>query len=354
MSTSLSNSEAYLLFIFEKFFLYEFYVRHLQLTQQNDYENLQQLKKEIEQKYADLNVDERLAGQYNPVSIKEVLVCCVLDALQFGEDLSYLLEERIDFSNIPKNMQENILNVGCKAINSTKFNIENSVYKFSDLAFPNNMKSVIYWWFTLLDKEIRNESKLTDNFGKIGSIFPERQANGEVVFTRYFESMPFKTPEPKCIKIKENNYEIYYSNADSVQINSEPQSDSLALIVSINKSADNLDKILEEFRSIFCLLQGDYHFNQLTSGIMPTFEPQPSKSLFSIIAERKKSNKIITKYTSVSKNLLGLYCYDLHESGKEIDVAAEEIEKLTEELHHKIDFNTIKGSYNEVRKRIES
>ncbi|MGZ5500444.1 MAG: hypothetical protein ACXWEW_04770 [Nitrososphaeraceae archaeon] len=80
----MTNSEEFLLYSFEKLFLFEFYVRNLRRNQSREFGNLLQLKVDIQEKFVDLPGFEEEGIMIND------LVTFALDFLQFDYEISLL------------------------------------------------------------------------------------------------------------------------------------------------------------------------------------------------------------------------------------------------------------------------
>ncbi|MGZ5500445.1 MAG: hypothetical protein ACXWEW_04775 [Nitrososphaeraceae archaeon] len=188
------------------------------------------------------------------------------------------------------------------------------------------------WWGCILDKETRRKYNLKGTFGKKGvsmvgdtiselDDFPLNDLTERDPITTLF-SFPFNYPN--VIKPKRDNYCIFNSNDNEVTINNETLFNSLLLSISLDKSADNIDSILEEFKSTFCFLQSQRNWDLLNPEIDPTtkvpvsipyeniLEVPESRSLIDIIKDKRKDKNLITKYTSINKWLIALYCYDVY------------------------------------------
>ena len=359
-----NDSEENLMYSFEKFFLFEFYVRNLRLNQSKEFENLLQLKVDIQEEFIellDLDKDQAMI---------QGLVISVLNYLQFNSDLS-LLKTELDLWNISDKQLTDIVDVYKKFENIPKIKLVNRFYRFSDLVYSNNIFKVIRCWDSLFDERIRRELKLDGKFGQMGktgnewTVFdfqldPDSQVYSEINF-------------PNVLKFKRGNYSIYSSNYDAVTINNETQLNSLVLSISTDKNADNIDKILEEFRSIFVLLQSQSNWDKLCPDIDQTtdeptsiyveslLEVPESRSYIDIIKEKRKTNQLIKRYDNIYKMLLGLHCYDINvENAKNVkkktleESAFAVIDHLKElKYFYPPEKKTIILSYYDVKKNID-
>lgn len=366
----MTDSEDDLLYSFEKLFLFEFYVRNLQLNQSREFENLLQLKVNIQEKFADvLDLDK------NSLIIKD-LVYFVLDSLQFDYDLS-LVQTELDAWNISDKQLAQIIDVCKKFENTPKINLANRFYRFSDLVYSNDILEVMSWWGEILNKETRDKYKLEGTFGIIGKVpsgsimsdfseldFPRNDMKmNDTVKPIYLFS--FNCPDVIGIKrdnpSKRDNYCIFNSNDDVVTIINENRLNSLVLSISIDKPADNIDSILEEFRREFCLLQHMRNWEEISAVMDPTTEARASLPYVtllevpdekdikpkSIIKGKSKCNKLIKKYTSINKWLIGLYCYDVSFENKNLDDSAKSVISKLEEFKLHEAFNRKTGKqYN--------
>jgi len=186
---------------------------------------------------------------------------------------------------------------------------------------------------------------------------------------------------PNVIKPKRDNYCIFNSNDNEVTVNNETLFNSLLLSISIDKSADNIDSILEEFKSTFCFLQSQRNWDLLNPEIDPTtkvpvsipfesiLEVPEYRSIRDIIKDKRKDNNLITKYTSINKWLIALYCYDVYLDKNEnlLETADVVIAKIKEfkfdqainsktgkEYTKKYDDTTILQYYDDARLNIDN
>ncbi|MGJ0483247.1 MAG: hypothetical protein ACR65R_01775 [Methylomicrobium sp.] len=282
------------------------------------------MKTDIPEKAASLNIFSRLEEEGIGFEVDD-LIHIVLDCLQFSYDFeeelrnsSIVVNIRNESSQISDELLSDILFLGKELINKTDLNLEKKIYRYTDIAYSNNMCEVLHWWASLLDPKFRTESNFDDSFRSMGQ--PKIIDEGEIHAKKYvYFSFPFL--HPNTIVFKKYNYNIFNSDEDVVNINRETQRNSLVLTVSLDKPAHNIDDILEEFRSRFCLLQASSNWNLLQSGKLPNFDSPESKSFDSIIKERVKHNKLIKRYDSILKLLAGLCCYDRFLECNNIDEA---------------------------------
>lgn len=337
MSEKHTDSEEYLMYSFEKLFLFEFDVRKLRLNQSREFENLLQLKKDIHEEVVGLNFFDE-----EDFIEADDLVPFVLNCLQFDYDQS-LLESKLDALGISDKLIANIVDVCQKFKNTSKVNLPiNTSYKFSDLVYSNDILEVISWWDEITNERTRREWKLEGNFGHSNN-FRFQTNNQDDPKDSVIYSFRFKCPD--TIKYKRDNYCIFNSNYDDVNINKETQRNSLVLSISTDQSADNIDIILEEYRSIFCSLQAAANWDLLNPETDSATEvPVPinienllkipnSKSFIDIVKDKRKCKQFLGNYTSIYKWLVGLHCYDIGvekklNQSKSADVVMSNLEKL--------------------------
>ena len=376
-----TESEEYLLYSFEKLFLFEFYVRNLRLNQSREFENLLQLKVDIEEKFVDLPGFEE-----EGIFIKD-LVTFVLDFLQFDYEISQL-PTLLAECGISDELVTVIVDVCTKFENTPKIDIANSFYRFVDLVYSNDILEVMRWWGNILDKDIRRENNLEGTFGYIGKSMigdsmtkEELQSIGFEKDDNMFNVFSFDFNCPSVMTYKRDNYCIFSSNYDDVKINNETQLNSLVLSIDIDKSADNIDSILEEFKSTFCILQSQRNWDLINSEIDPTtkvpvsfpyesiLEVPKHKSYTDIIKDERKYKTFITKYTSINKWLIALYCYDLclerndsfQETAKAVIAKIKEFKldqptnsKTAVDYTNDYDIDTIKQYYSNAKSNIKN
>jgi hypothetical protein len=337
MSEEYTDSEEYLMYSFEKLFLFEFYVRKLRLDQSREFENLLQLKKDIHEEVAGLD----LFDEEDFIDADD-LVPFVLSFLQFDYDRS-LLESKLDAFGISGKLIADIVDICQKFKNTSKVNLPiNTSYRFSDLVYSNDILEIIGWWDKLTDERTRREWKLEEKFGH--SNFNFQINNLDDTKNSVVYSFPFKCPD--IIQYQRDNYCIFNSNYDDININKETLRNSLVLSISTNEPADNIDNILEEYRSLFCLVQATANWDLLNPEIDSATEvPVPmnienllkvpdSKPYTDIVKDKRKSNQFLGKYTSISKWLIGLHCYDIGVEKKlNQDKSADEVISNLEKLN---------------------
>jgi len=196
--------------------------------------------------------------------------------------------------------------------------------------------------------------RLEGSFGNKGKFVISNDGENEKTIT--YHAPPFNFPNRirRAKNAKKNNYTIFGPIENSSDDNKQSGAYSLMLSVTIDEDASNLDSILDEFKQQFSSLQNRYWYNSILSGQLPTFEPIRGKEFPEIIREQRKANKIVTRHNAIDKNLIGLHCYDLHESGKKLDAAAEELAALFSKKNESNSYQveTIKKYYNSTRKNI--
>jgi hypothetical protein len=235
------------------------------------------------------------------------------------------------------------------------------------LAYSNNMFDVMHWWASNLDPEFRAEMRFDDIFKRTSIPLKKFDQSGE----SYTEINMFDFPFifPNAINFKEDNYEIFNSNEDLVQINSTKQQNSLVLTVAWDKPAQNIDDILEQFRTKLCILQASFNWDLILSNICQDFDPPPSKPLAEIYKNRSKNIEPIIRYDSILKQLAGLCCYDKYLETNDLEEASDFVSDLTKKyyfehknnLHHnknngvhfkRLSSRTVRLYYSEVMSRI--
>lgn len=344
-------SEEFLMYSFDKLFLFEFYVRKLRLNQSKEFESLLQLKEDIEGKFDGL-------AYLNEEGITiEDLVIFVLNFLQFDDEISQL-PSLLDEWDISDKLIADIVDVCQKLENTPKVNLANCSYKHADLVYSNDILKVISWWNDLTDERKRGKSGLEGKFGAVNEgvdsyvisefdfSFDDLEDQGTYKTIYNFE---FRCPEIIAPKrdssFKEDNYRIFNSNYDVIDINNETQLNSLLLSIPTDQSVDDIDAILEEFKLKLYLLQAQNNWDLLNPEIDPTAEAPvsinverlvkvPESSPYkAVIKDKRKCNQFLTRYDSICKWLIGLYCYDigvekrLNQSAS-ADVVKSHLEKL--------------------------
>ncbi len=398
--------ECFMLDNFEKLFLFEFFVRNLRVNQKEEFERLLQLKLDVQDKINGLHISH---GEYCDM---EELVCLALNSIQFNYNNSEIKEE-LRALDIP-DMYITDLSDMINGFQSTiKIKLVNKFYKLSDLVYGNDIFQVIDWWSINIDEKIRDEMKLQgeistkgklqfypkdcflSNKGKtltkdektdcfyaflndINQLESEQIDSKQCIYnenrlcnykedsnTSYYMEMhyfPFKCPD--VIKYKRNNYKIFNTMYDDININNNTLVNSLVLTVSLDKAADNIKNILECFADKFCSSQNIFNAEQVeTRGIIPDYETQKSRAFENIIIDKIKSNKVVTRFdtlyqNSISKNLIGLYCYDVFlEKKMTLDESINHVIENLKDQNYLKDvndkFQVCNRNYNDVRVHIK-
>jgi hypothetical protein len=318
-----NDSEEFLMYSFDKLFLFEFYVRKLKLNQSRELESLLQLKEDMEEKFAGL-----ICLDEEGITIED-LVTFALNFLQFDDEISQLPTLLVEW-DISDKLTADIVGVCKKFENTPKVNLVNRSYKLADLVYSNDILDVIKWWDEITDEKTRSKCNLEGKFGHVGvvgdnisefdfSINELDDQDDPSYITAY--DFPFNCPD--VIKFKKDNHYIFHSNFDDININKETLYNSLVLSIPTDKPANDIDIILEEFKSKFCLLQAQNNWDLLNPKIDPTtevpvsiyveslLEVLESRPYKAIIKDKRKCNQFLTRYTSIYKWLVGLHCYDI-------------------------------------------
>ena len=347
----MTDSEEYLLLAFEKLFLFEFFLRNIQLDadQKREYDKLKQLPDKIAEMAEHLQISECRSEVF---LTHEDFIGLVLPYLQFGE--------LPNFNGAKLNEAKMIIEL-CEHFKSNgNIKLKSDFYRFFDLLCENKIVDIIDWWANLRNSDTRKEDNLEGGFGYISRCTILNKKEKKIVVHQH----PFIGPESIRYTKKKNNYSIYETIENTTNDNKPSGARSLTLSVLIEENADNFDSILEEFKQRFSLLQSEYNFDlkysedfwkRVLLGEKPSFEPISGKDTTVIVKEKRKENIIVTRNDSIDKNLIGLLCYDLHKSGKKLDDAATEVASIYSKIHRSeasVAHETIIKYYNDTRDHI--
>lgn len=356
------DSEPLVLDLFERFFIFEFYVRYIRSWRRQDLLKILELKELIRNRFVELDVMSALSiGKFGFYYGPEVtygtyielheLIDWTLDSIQFSDcRLDYLCSDFCNM-NLPKTLVDQLF-TPFKELNDTiEPSLKSLCYRFSDLTTPNDIYFVFKWWSEHTKTYIRDKRKLV---GKFGTTFIEVDDSGDT----FYGISDFNFNAPRLISYIKNNYDIYKSDHHEISIDGEHLSNSIVLNIKFDADAQNLEAILNEFKSHFFGAQGLWYFDQLQSGYEPDFKLSSSKSITdSAVTPSTQSYTVLPKYTTISKYLIGLMCYDLHkqEGEKKLSLkdAAEDIEiKIARIKPHKA--NIITQYYYVVQESIDT
>jgi hypothetical protein len=360
------QSEATVLKRFEDFFLFEFYVRYLQRSPNQEFNQLLKLKESIRQRFIELQVVDMLEeytfcdnevfpeDRYSLEIDLDALVNWTLDAIQVSDCQLFwlnsdllrvsLTEEHLDRLFLPFREHEE----------SIEPSLQMLYYRFSDLtSFPNDISFVLEWWIEHLDDDFRDKHKLLGEFG-LASVQKDDGSEDNDADDVLHSSFPPLTV-PQVLLFKKTNYELYDTAVDEVSINGQQLANSVVLSIQFDQGAENMDEILREFLSRFYGKQIRYFIDAMDSGTHPGFRPQSESKLVSSIRKPPKDNYcLITRYDSIAKFLSGLVCYDAYrpEHGSLMSVAEDILVK-----HQRIklaDAGELVQYYYEIKKKIKN
>lgn len=347
------DSEPCVLACFEKFFIFEFYVRYLRIKRSQDLQKILDLKELIRNKFVESDVMSALSDcKFSfedtpdityPIDIKlEDLINWTLNAIQFSECRLDHLSDELDSIELQKELVDKLFEPFNDLNDSIDLSQKRLCFLFSDLTEPNDIYFIFKWWSKNTKAYHRDENNMVGKYGVIS--IEEDDGEGGKVYE--IVGLPFNSPR---IIVRKDNYDIYHSDHDSVRINGNPLSKSLVLSINFDSDAKNFNRIINEFTNTFELVQSSWYCNQLDSGVLPNFDLNSSSN--SIKNKSKQGYVLIKTHKPISKYLIGLMCYDLIKENHSMPDAAKAIEvKIARIKPHKA--NVITQYYYDTEKLI--
>jgi hypothetical protein len=359
-----SGSGAALLEQFDMFILFEFYVRHLKRSPNQEFIKLLKLKESIRQRFIELQVVDMLA-EYTycfeeypehryPLDIHlEDLVGWTLDAIQFSHCQLGRLSSDFTYVTLSKEHLDRLFTPFREQKESIEPELKDVYYRFSDLTAPNDIPFILNWWVQNLDENFRREQKLLGKMGLASVEKDDWNEDNDIKDVLCFSMPPFAAPQ--VLFFKKTNYELYNSNKTEVSINGQQLVNSIVLSIQFDQDAENIDNILREFLTEFYGTQAECFLDAVQSGTNPGFIPKYKTELMSSFLRAPDHNyRFIKRYDSISKLLFTLICYDAYEQGNEsLASVANEILKNNQNIKLD-DSDTLVKYYYEIEKEINN
>jgi len=359
----MSENEKEVMGHFERMFTFEFYIRYLEMNRSHDLRRIQRLNKVVTNRLVEfytvngLSEFEIKSDCNIPFSLDST-IDWILEVIQFNNNFDKNLTGRSIniFRSMPENLREYIL-AQIKALKGyVKQNQEPLPYDFYDLARPNNINDVFKWWFEHIDLLAYEQNKIVRDISMKKEELPP---NADDSFSDSICRIHPDFLSPSVRLDDQNLYAVYSTNKHSIKVDGQELSNSIVLCIRFDNDDLEIGEALDLFSAYINIDRSTWQASQSKPESTSKYVRIHGKqySGFALPHKSDQYAKVIAyRSDSVTKNLLGLMCFDEKiKSNKSTPAAAETISnRIRDSFGLDYSVSTIEDDHNDVCKKINT
>ncbi|OQW71179.1 MAG: hypothetical protein BVN35_17175 [Proteobacteria bacterium ST_bin11] len=364
--SEMSENEKEVMGYFERMFTLEFYIRYLEINHSNDLLRAQRLNKIVTEKFIEFDKTHNLSEMelglpYDTVDLPsfpvdiDYYVRWVLDKLEGPPITTECLPKKLDLSGLffPENVRKFLSTQILPLKKYVKPSQKQLAFSFYDLTHPNDTNALFSWWCKHVNLHALKQNKiLRDMSMKIEE--PVMNDDGSYPSFSIGVTPDFLSPSVRLNA--ENRFRIDSTNTHSIKVNDQELSNAIVLSYQFDNDVGDYSEALDLFITNLRADFSTWQSKQLKSESISSHDLMRGKQPSSFLLPHQSDQyaKIISKYVSVTKNLLGLLCYDVKtKRNKTIDAAATDIsDYIKNSFELDFDVGIIKKGYYSVLDKI--
>lgn len=366
---------------FERMFTFEFYIRYLEMNQSQDLQEIQSLNEVVTKEFIDFYKTHNLSGIEfqipgdtqnqlpTPLDI-DSLIAWALDKFQDPPITTEDLPKKIDLSALffPEYVRNFLSTQILPLKKQVKPSQQQLAYRFYDLTHPNDINAVFHWWANHIDfQSVEKKEVRTDISMKI----EEPKKNDDGSYPPHIVRTAPNFLSPSVLFIKEDRYCVYSTNSHSIKIDDQELSNSTVLRIRFDKDIQDIHEVLDFFKEYLRFENSNWHSEQIKSESPVGVDLLSCKKATDIplFEQSDRYAKTISRYDSITKNLLGLMCFDEvknikknpekninKDKDKEYIIIREAAKIVSQRIYSitnvTVEFDNVEANYNSVLDKI--